>query len=148
SGPASGPSSAPASGRAAPPPASGPVSAPAPATPFWATPGGGVEHTESFTDAAIREAREELGLALAAPPPLAWTSAAEYETKGSWIHQIEQFFVVRVADGWSPQGIAEAHRAEGILAARFWTDEQIERTTEPIFPEDLRKRLQALSPAS
>ena len=63
--------------------------------PWWATPGGGVEVGERLEDAARREAREELALAVTDLEPL-WSREVEFTSNGQHIRQVEQFFLVRV----------------------------------------------------
>jgi hypothetical protein len=40
--------------------------------------------------------------------------------------------------------VREAHRHEGILAMRCWSLENIDTTSEQVFPEDLAQRLREL----
>lgn len=109
---------------------------------YWATPGGGLEGTETFEDAVAREAAEELGLTGVVADSL-WENTVEFESKGTLIRQTERYFVIRrdrreVTIGDS---VREAHAREGIVATRWWSPSEITATTERVFPENLGRRL-------
>ncbi len=112
---------------------------------WWATPGGGLEGEETFEQAAAREAAEEFSLTGTTLMPL-WTGTVEFTFRGQSIRQVERFFLMRVSRQNVALGedVREAHRREGIVAARWWSLEELETTSERVFPEDLCERLRRL----
>jgi 8-oxo-dGTP pyrophosphatase MutT (NUDIX family) len=112
---------------------------------WWATPGGGLERDETFEQAAAREAAEELSLTLSAVTPL-WRLTVDFSFRGQSIHQVEQYFLVRLSRDDLELGgmVSDAHRREGIVAARWWSLEEIETTSEQVFPETLCERVRGL----
>jgi hypothetical protein len=61
------------------------------------------------------------------------------------VHQFEQFFLV--TEGVDPEVVAQQvdeHRRDGIKAVRWWTLDELRRTAEQVFPEDLALRLMEL----
>jgi 8-oxo-dGTP pyrophosphatase MutT (NUDIX family) len=112
---------------------------------WWATPGGGLEGEETFEQAAIREAAEELDLAAVTLAPL-WRESAEFPVRGEPVCQVEQFFLLRVSADEVVLGdnVREAHAQEDIRSTRWWSLDEIESTRELIFPEGLAARLRPL----
>jgi 8-oxo-dGTP pyrophosphatase MutT (NUDIX family) len=115
---------------------------------WWATPGGAVDGDETFEEAAIREAAEELAIAPRRFLPL-WQTTVEFSFRGMPVRQEEQFFLLRIRQGDVALGheVREAHRHEGIIATRWWSLKDIETTSEQVFPEDLPHRLRELRSA-
>jgi ADP-ribose pyrophosphatase YjhB (NUDIX family) len=109
---------------------------------WWATPGGGLEGEETFEEAAVREAVEELSLTEPRLTAL-WCQTVEFSFRGQWIRQVERYFLVRLSSGdvVLDESVRKAHCLEGIFASRWWSLEEIEETLEPVFPEDLGERL-------
>jgi ADP-ribose pyrophosphatase YjhB (NUDIX family) len=109
---------------------------------WWATPGGAVDGDETFDDAATREAAEELAVSSPSFLPL-WRRTIEFSFRGIHVRQDEQYFLLRIprSDVALGQEVREAHRQEGISATRWWSLEEIENTSEQVFPEDLPQRL-------
>ena len=112
---------------------------------WWATPGGALEGDESFEEAASREAAEELAVSSGTYVPL-WQRTVEFPFRGTAFRQEEQYFLLRIPPGDIVLGeqVRETHRLEGIIATRWWSIEEIETTSEQVFPEDLPQRMREL----
>ncbi|HEY0696508.1 MAG TPA: NUDIX domain-containing protein [Micromonospora sp.] len=106
---------------------------------YWFTPGGGLDEGETPVAGAVRELAEETGLRLD-PGQLTgpvWREVSEFPFGGRWYRQEQDFFLARVS-GWTVDtgGFDEVER-ESIEGHRWWTLEELERTAERFYPEDL-----------
>ena len=110
--------------------------------------GDALDGDETFEDAAIREAAEELAIAARSFLPL-WHRTVEFSFRGTLVRQEEQYFLLRIPPGDVALGqqVREAHLHEGIIATRWWSLEEIETTSEQVFPEELPWRLRELRSA-
>ncbi len=112
---------------------------------WWATPGGGLEGEEGFEEAARREAAEELGLCSPVLLPL-WDRTVEFSFRGANVQQLERYFLLltpRSGICFGPE-LHQVHVEEGIIAQRWWACEEIEATSDVVFPDDLSHRLRDL----
>lgn len=113
------------------------------ATPWWFTPGGGLEPGETPRDAAMREVHEETGIRLPSVAGPVFEQEMDFTFEGEPLHQSEQFFVARVHDvelhseGWSEL------EKRTMLESRWWSLEELIATSERIFPENLAELVQA-----
>nr|WP_028218669.1 NUDIX domain-containing protein [Paraburkholderia oxyphila] len=109
---------------------------------YWATPGGGVEHGETFADAAIRELREETGIRKAqVSQPVGRREVPLRLPDGEHVLAVEQYFVVDTdtesisRDGWT------AEEREVMVDHHWWSREELSSTAETIYPEGLVEML-------
>jgi 8-oxo-dGTP pyrophosphatase MutT (NUDIX family) len=110
---------------------------------WWITPGGGREGDESPERAALREVAEETGLHLAAVEGPVWHRSSTFLFDGVLIEQHEDFFTARVPH-FSAIGAALTDLEQrATLGMRWWSIEEIDRTDERVFPENLTTLLRA-----
>lgn len=108
---------------------------------FWITPGGGVEHGETYESAALRELWEETGIRAASA---VGTCVLENDTVGRHSDFGDQEIIYRdrhFVICLSPDEVAQLDTAAieqaSYLAHRWWTLSEMEATDEPIWPEEL-----------
>lgn len=104
----------------------------------WSTPGGGLNHGESYAAGALRELTEETGWT---DVPLGEQVHARELTMRygrGIVRQYERFFLARVA---APRrdvaDVAGMHASDGIAAWRWWALAEMDTTTEVIWPQGL-----------
>jgi len=106
-------------------------------TSWWATPGGGVETGEKSREAGLRELREETGIALDDLEGPLWRSAHFFRSGADLVNQHETFFLARApSDAVDTQGL-DAYEVEGILGHRWWDLDELDRSSEKIYPRGL-----------
>jgi 8-oxo-dGTP pyrophosphatase MutT (NUDIX family) len=109
---------------------------------FWATPGGGMEPGETPLAAAIREVREELGIAVSLQGPV-HKAVGIFEFEGILIENTDHFFAGRWNGTPRLVGASESESA-ALQEARWWTLEEIEQAADTIFPRDLAQVMRRL----
>ncbi|MBV9937166.1 MAG: NUDIX domain-containing protein [Acidobacteriaceae bacterium] len=112
---------------------------------FWATPGGGLDSGETYEAAARRELFEEVGVFLDdAGPQVAQRMAIVQMPNGEMVEADERFFFVRVDElEVSTRRWTDSERR--VMAAhRWWSRDELLKTREQIWPDDLVRILRLL----
>lgn len=106
--------------------------------PRWFTPGGGMEPGESVLEGALRELREETGIAPHEVGPIVWLRKGSGTLhSGEQVMFREHFVVARTTvtdldrSGW------EAHEIALMDDMRWWSAEELAATEELMAPDDL-----------
>jgi len=109
---------------------------------WWATPGGGADAGESPQETARRELVEEAGLREVELGPEIWRRAPIFAWRGQILQPRERIFLARV-DAHEPAPEVDL-AAEWVAGLRWWTLDEIERATEPVFPAGLASLVREL----
>ncbi|SCF47429.1 ADP-ribose pyrophosphatase YjhB, NUDIX family [Streptomyces sp. LcepLS] len=111
---------------------------------WWFTPGGGLEGAETREQAALRELREETGIAEVALGPLMWRRTCSFSFAGRRWDQDEWYYLARTAQTvTAAEGLTELERSS-VDGARWWTCAELEATSETVYPTRLASLLRRL----
>ncbi|MEJ5867666.1 tetratricopeptide repeat protein [Pseudokineococcus sp. 5B2Z-1] len=114
-----------------------------PHEPHWATPGGGVEDSETPRDAARRELTEETGRR-DEPGAELFIWEHDYVFAAAPVLQRETYFLVETDDDTVPVQVPDT--MDGIVRRAWVTLEDIGALAEPVWPLDLVARVTDLVP--
>lgn len=107
---------------------------------YWATPGGGVEPGEGYRQAAIRELREETGLARSnIGSPVAEREQVIRMPDGETVLCCEQYFVVEANEVALADTSWTAIEANVIADMHWWSCADLVVTTDTVWPENLHR---------
>lgn len=105
---------------------------------YWATPGGGLKHDESYELAALRELFEETGLTRStAGEQIASRSFEMMLPSGETVLAEERFFIIHADKSDIDRSRWTDSEKKVIRDHHWWTIEELRQTREIIFPLDL-----------
>lgn len=109
---------------------------------YWATPGGGLEHAETFQTAAIRELREETGIQVdTVKGPVAERQFSMLLPSGETVLALEQYFVVHAPNQVFSRADWTVEEAEVMADHHWWSAQELRSTEETVWPEALVEML-------
>jgi 8-oxo-dGTP pyrophosphatase MutT (NUDIX family) len=110
----------------------------------WITLGGGLLPGESHEQAAQRELREEIGLALDTLGPWVWKREHVFRWAGRDLLQVERFYLVRVGEIVIDSSGLDPAEMFAVRGHRWWTVDEIQRSRETFAPRRLAELLRPL----
>jgi len=115
-----------------------------PSRAFWFPPGGGIEPGEGAREAAIREVREETGLADLHLGPHIWNRSHVVTLAGVLTEIRETWFLAQVPVFEIDTSEFTELESRTIRDHRWWTQVELATTRDVLVPQDLAPRLQRL----
>ena len=112
---------------------------------FWATPGGALEVNETFEQAAVRELREETAIEVSSPGRQVFRREFVLQLPdGEYVAADERYFVIEVTDSSVSRGGWTSLEREVMRDFKWWSVEELERTTDTVWPNELAMLLQSI----
>jgi len=109
---------------------------------FWVTPGGGVDDGETLEQTAIRELREEVGRTDLPLGERVWARDVRFTWQEWEVLQHEHAFRVEAPEEFV--AVTEHADEEPITGSAWFSIDDLRRTDDVVYPEDLAARLTAL----
>ena len=103
-----------------------------------------MESGETFEQAALREASEELGM-VGFPVTYLWERTTDFVYMDNLVNQHECLFLIQGELPDLSDSVRKVHDQEGILEMRWWTATELESTSEVVFPEEIASELRKIS---
>jgi 8-oxo-dGTP pyrophosphatase MutT (NUDIX family) len=110
-----------------------------PGSRYWFTVGGGLDPGESVAAGTARELLEETGLVVD-PDDLGdvvWRETTDFPYDGSWHRQRQVYYLLRVPSWEVAADALDPGEEHYIHEHRWWSLDELEQTTEKIYPPDL-----------
>jgi 8-oxo-dGTP pyrophosphatase MutT (NUDIX family) len=110
----------------------------------WITSGGALEPGETAEQAALRELREETGVADAELTQCVWTRVHRFQWDGKRYEQQERFFVARAENPTITLDGCGIEELAFLTEWRWWTADEIAASDAVFAPRRLAKMLPAI----
>jgi 8-oxo-dGTP pyrophosphatase MutT (NUDIX family) len=114
---------------------------------FWVTIGGGLDDGEEAAQAAVRELREETGIAAAVDEltgPV-WHRSTQFSFDGTRYQQEEDYFVLRVREVQVSFAHLEPAERRFVTRYRWWSRDELAAAVDPVYPSELPELLGRLA---
>ncbi|WP_328536427.1 NUDIX hydrolase [Streptomyces sp. NBC_00344] len=115
-----------------------------PSRTWWFTPGGGVEAGESREEAALREVREETGIAGIDLGPVLWKRLCSFPFDGRRWNQDEWYFLARTTETATVMDGLTSLEQRSVAGLRWWTSAELSAARETVYPTRLAGLLRTL----
>jgi len=114
---------------------------------YWVTIGGGLDDSEEAVQAAVRELREETGIAAAVHEltgPV-WHRSTEFSFDGTRYQQEEDYFLLCVGEVQVSLAHLEPDERRFTTRYRWWSRDELAAAVDPFYPPELPELLRRLA---